>query len=326
MLIGLLLIFASVSYGQTTIYGGRGMLRVFSAKTVQPGSFYLNSFFMTFLNNTATAGLEKDYTLNFGLTYGLSSRLELTAQIIAYQDDQRHVFGPPGNTQLGLKWQSPLSSSAFSTGLRGFIIIPTAQNQNVPFEPFSSDKLAWGITGLITLDMTHTFPLFPLKLYTNIGYLDHDISTFFSNEVTDQLQLGFGFKMPVRSVILYSEYTGEIFLNASNVDFSNNSMRVTQGLKFVGPLNVIVDLAVDVGLSKDLNSFPVHDYADWKFIAGLSYQFFSSKSRHRSNRISRKRQMQDAGKTNAVKSKRDKVEEDLDKLRKKLEDDSDEKP
>lgn len=327
--IAIMIVFTSPSVAQTTLYGGRGMLRVFSAETVQSGTFYLNSFFISFLKGESGSGLGKDHTLNFGLTYGLSSFVELTAQIVPYQDDQKHIWGPPGDTQIGFKFRLPLSTSGIKTGIRGFLSFPTAQNHNVPFEPFSSEQVAWGVMGLITFDMTNTFPLFPLKFHTNVGYLDHNINTIFSNEITDQLMLGFGFKIPVQSFIFYTEYTSEIFFNHEAINFRNNSMRLTQGFKFVGPLNIIIDLGVDIGLSQELNNDPaeiVHKYADWKIIGGLTYQFTAGKINSKNTKVSKRNRREEERKLEEIKKKREKTDQDLEKMRKNLEKDSKKKP
>jgi hypothetical protein len=319
---------APPSDAQTTMFGGRGMLRVFSAESIQPGSFTVNSFVLTFLKeeNKAT-GLSKDYTFNIGLTYGLSNNLELTSQIVAYQDDQEHIWGPPGDLQFGLKLRLPIATSAISTGIRGFFTIPTAKVHNVKFEPFTSDKVGWGVMGLLSFDMTHSFPLFPLKFNINIGYKDNNIKTFLSDELTDQLLLGAGFKIPIRSTIIYTEYTGEIFFNHDAIAFRNNSMRVTQGVKFLGPLSLIIDLAVDVGLSRDINDPAqiVHEYADWKIIGGLTYQISSGRFSGKQGKIS-KRKLKGQEERDEIRSRREKAQKDLEKMRKKLEGDSDDKP
>lgn len=322
------IVVAPLSVAQTTMFGGRGMLRVFSAESMQTGSLTVNSFVLTFLKdeNKAT-GLAKDYTFNIGLTYGLSHNLELTSQIVAYQDDQKHIWGPPGDLQLGLKLKLPLSTSAISTGIRGFFSIPTAKNHNVQFEPFTSDIVAWGVMGLISFDMTNSFPLFPLKFNINIGYKDNNIKTFFSDELTDQLLLGAGFKIPIRSTIIYTEYTSEIFFNHDAIAFRNNSMRITQGFKFLGPLNLIIDLAVDVGLSRDINDPAqiVHEYADWKIVGGLTYQITTGRFSGKQTKIS-KRKLKETEQLEETKSRREKTQKDLEKMRKKLEEDSDDKP
>lgn len=326
ILTGVLLFYPLINFAQTTVFGGRGLMRVFSAETVQPGSFNIHSNFSFFVTNENQGPfLTKDYSFKIGLTYGISPKLELTGQIVAYQDDQKHVWGPPGNTQVGFKLALPFYTGGFKTAVRGFFIFPTAKETNVLFEPFTSDKVSWGLMGILTVDMTNSFPLFPLKAHLNIGYVDHNITTLFGGELTDQLLLGFGFKLPIRSVIFYTEYTGEIFYNVNNINFRNNSMRITPGIEFVGPFNFVLDLAVDIGLSQDLAtySFPLHEYADWKVIAGVSYQFlpqpktsFAKKSKkHQPGSID----------VEEVREKRKRTREALEEIKKKLEED-DKKP
>jgi hypothetical protein len=221
-----------------------------------------------------------------------------------------------------------LSTSGFITGVRGFLTIPTAQNHNVPFEPYSSNQVSWGVMGLITVDLTNAFPFFPLKFHTNLGYLDHNIKTVFSDEITDQLLLGFGFKVSIRSIILYTEYTGEIFFNHNDVNFRDNSMRLTQGFKFVGPLNLIVDLGLDIGLSRDLDNYPapLHEYADWKIIGGLTYQFKAGRTYNKSSRVLKRNPKEEEKILEDIKKKRQKANEDLKNLQENLEGDSEKKP
>ncbi len=258
---------------QTTLAGGRGMLRVQSAKTVQAGSFVTNSFFSTFFHK-GPQGNVYDHTWNFGLTYGLTDHLEAAARILAYQDDQRHRYSPPGYTELSLKWNWPRSWRRVHTGVQGRLRLPTAQNNNVPFEPYSSGNVGWGASFLASYDVPGRIPL---QLGFNFGYFDHDIGTFLKKGSTDQIVFGAGFKVAARAIIFYTEYTGEIFLNQPGLAFRNNSMRLTHGVKFRAPFNLLLDIGGDVGLSRLPNrpSGPVHEYADWKLFAGLSYHFIT---------------------------------------------------
>ena len=263
---------------QTTLYGGRGLIRVFSAEPLDGSQLFVNSFFQTFLNNDnpGSGSLGKDHTFSLGLTLGLVKRTELTAQVVAYQDDQRHVWGPPGDTQLGIKYHTPLSGGGIMTGVRAFLIFPTARLHNVPFEPYSSGKLAFGLQALLTLDMTESFPLVPLKLYANVGYLDNDVRQNFLRDEQDQLLLGAGLKFPINSVLLFTEYTAEIFTHLDALSYSENASRLTQGVTILGPWNLVFAIAADIDLSTTKNvagRFYAKDYADWKIIIGANYQF-----------------------------------------------------
>lgn len=310
------IIFSSIAYPQTAYTGGRGIFRVYSANTVKPGVLYSNLFTQSFLFTRGSAPLGKNHNLSLGFTYGISNDVELTAQIVGYQDDQQGIWGPPGNMQIGMKLKMPFSSYNVSTGLRGFLSLPTAKNQNVLYEPYSSEQVAWGIMGLLTIDMTDTFPL---KFHSNLGYLDHNISTFFSDTINDQMLLGLGFEFPIASVVLYTEYTGEIFYDNPNVDFGNNSMRLTQGIRFPLILNLIFDVAVDIGLHRQAGNVPepVHKYSDWKVIIGASYEF-SSRSRKKKLDLSEKDLELDKEMIEEIKKKRQEVAKKIEEMRKKI--------
>ncbi len=306
----------TTAFSQTTLAGGRGMFRVFSAQTIQAGSIFLNSSYLSFFR-----GSGNDQTFNLGLTYGVTNNVELTAQVVPYQDDQKHDWGPPGDTQVGIKWRLPLANSRFSAGLRGLFILPTAVQHNAPLEPYSSNQVAWGIMGLFSFDLTNSFGQLPLKIHTNFGYLDHNIETVLSKDGTDQLLLGFGFKFSAHPFIIYTEYTGEFFLNNSAIKFGDNSMRLTQGFKFLGPLNFIVDFGLDIGLSRGLETYPgpLHKYADWKIITGLTYHFKTGKVHGyaaKATKIDRKKENK---RLEAVRKKRKNVDQDLKEKRKSLE-------
>jgi hypothetical protein len=280
---GFIFIFALPGFGQTTIYGGRGLLRVYTAEPIGRGQLFVNSYFQTFLDKRANAlsssrngSLGKDHTFSLGFTLGLSKRAELTLNPVLYQDDQKHIWGPPGDMRLGLKYATPLVFGGLSTGLGVFVNLPIAKNHNVIYEPYSSGKLGGGVIGLVTLDMTDAFPLVPLKLYLNFGYFDHSFGDQLFNDEEDQYLVGAGLKFPIRSIVFYTEYTGEVFVDNPAVSRSENSTRISQGVKILGPWNIIFDLAGDWGLHKSaaIPANPAYqkDYADWKVILGLNYQ------------------------------------------------------
>ncbi|MDZ7343478.1 MAG: hypothetical protein ONA90_03075, partial [candidate division KSB1 bacterium] len=262
-------------FGQTTLYGGRGLMRVYSAEPIGRGQVFINSYFLAYFDpEQRKNNLGKDYTLSLGLTIGLTKRAELTLNPVLYQDDQAHIWGPPGDTRVGVKYTTPLSFGAVSTGVRFFISLPTAKNHNVNYEPYSSGKVGGGLLGLINLDLTDSFPLVPLKLYFNFGYMDHNFGDKFFSSEEDQYLFGVGLKFPIRSLVFYTEYTGEVFANNIYVSSSENSRRISQGLKVLGPWNLIFDFAADFGLHQPAaspsNPKYQKDYADWKAIVGIN--------------------------------------------------------
>lgn len=313
-------------YSQTTLFGGRGLLRTQSAETVGRSVFYLNTFFSTFLQATPSAStLGKDHTLTIGLTFGIGSFVELTGLLTPYQDDQKHIWGPPGDSQLGLKFRTPFSGSSVITSVMIFTKIPTAKVRNVPFEPYSSGKLGAGALGIVTFDLTETFPLFPLKAHFNFGYMDHNVRDELFNDIEDQFLIRAGLKFPIRSTILYTEYSAEVFVdNPVVTEYRYNSQRITQGVKFLGPWDLIMDLAVDISLSKKPekpDAVFLKEYADWKIIFGINYQFFFRKQQNRyvkkdkdrDSRLRRRRAL-----PLEVHEKRQRIQEELEKMEKSL--------
>lgn len=321
-------------FGQTTLYGGRGLIRVYSAEPIGRGQFFVNSYFLAYFDpDQQKSNLRKDYTLSLGLTIGLSKRTELTLNPVLYQDDLVHIWGPPGDTRIGVKYVTPLSFGSVSTGVRAFVNLPTAKNHNVSYEPYSSGKIGGGILALINLDMTDTFPLVPLKFYFNFGYQDHNFNDKFFSSEEDQYLFGFGLKFPIRSLVLYTEYTGEIFASNPYVSFSENSRRISQGLKILGPWNLIFDFAADFGLHKPADS-PANpkyqkDYADWKVIVGLNYQVsWPGQERRPNDVIPVRKDRREIEELDKIREERESAGENMKKMKEALEEEQpkEEKP
>ncbi|MDZ7289330.1 MAG: hypothetical protein ONB42_05280 [candidate division KSB1 bacterium] len=315
-------------FGQTTIYGGRGLMRVYSAEPIGRGQFFINTYFQTFLDPSKRRGsLGKDHTLSLGFTIGLSKRTELMLNPVLYQDDQKHVWGPPGDMRIGVKYATPVAFGGFATGIGLFVKLPFAKNHNVSYEPYSSGKLGGGIVGLVTLDLTEVFPVVPLKLYMNYGYLDHNFRDQFFTDEEDQYLVGVGLKFPIRSLVFYTEYTGEFFANNPNVSRSENSTRLSQGLKVLGPWNLIFDFAADIGLDKPVSgpfdpAYEMYkkDYADWKIIVGLNYQVQWQGSERRPSAAARLREDRRAmEELEQIRTERENAEKNLKKMQESLE-------
>ncbi len=323
-----LAIFAGTAQAQTTIYGGRGLLRVHSAETIGKGRLYVNSFLATYLQAVKSSStLGKDHTFSIGITYGINRYFELSALLVPYQDDQRTIWGPPGDTRLGMKFQTPFSGRSLISALRLFVNLPTAKYSNVPFEPYSSGKLGMGAQLILTADMTDSFPLFPLKAHVNFGFFDQNIRDQLFIDEEDQYIIGAGIKFPVRSSVVYTEYTAEVFSNNPVITaYTLNSQRVTQGLKFLGPWGLIFDFAVDISLSQkppaNSNSDFLKEYADWKVIFGFNYPMRLKWGESRRERLAR--QARERNKSRAVQEvheKRQYIEEDLKKMEESLQGD-----
>ncbi len=321
------LVFPLTAHSQVTMAGGKGLLRVFEAETVYPGHFYFNPFYNGYFTETATGNSNEDHTMIFGLTLGLTNSFEVLAQLVPYQDDQTHIWGPIGDTRLGVKFHVPNKGSAIQNGLLAFTTFPTGINHNLPYEPFTYDANGWGLMWLTTFDFRKGAATLPLKLSLNLGYHDMDWSDRYFSDKKDQLLAAVGIKFPIRSSLLYTEINGEIFINnPDQVPFSQNLFRVTQGIRFLGPWHLVCDIAADLGLggdnSNDIENFAnpyMKNYADWKIIVGFTYRTTLFKHLTREEKIQQRKQREEDNKLDAIRKKREKVVKDLEEMKKKLE-------
>ncbi|OQX96234.1 hypothetical protein B6I21_01415 [candidate division KSB1 bacterium 4572_119] len=311
-------------YSQVATTGGKGLAKVLSADPVKAADIFVNWNASTFMEQTSRTTLSKYYRSDLNVTVGLASYLEVYLNITPYQDDQTHLWGQFGNTHLGLKYLTPFSSSFFKLGLDGFFKFPTARIGNVGYESFFSENPAWAMRGLLSLDFIKIMPSFPLKFNFNYGYIDHDIYDQYFTSKIDQMLIGAGFKFSIRSIQFFTEYSGEIFFNnPTEVEFNQNSQRVTQGIRFLGPWNNTIDVSFDYGLTQydslETDDIFHKEYYDWKVRIGVTHRFSVQKYFDKTAKLERMKEEEERRKLEAIKKKRQKVKEDIQKMKNSLE-------
>ncbi len=317
-----LLFLPTIGFSQIALKGGRGLLRVQDAETVSRGDLYLASFGSTYLKKS-NGSLAKDYHLTLNATYGLTSYLEVSTRFVAYQDDQKHIWGPIGDTELGLKIKIPVAERLFFLGLRNYFILPTAPKHNLPYEPFSADHVAWSPGVAASLDLTDVL-YFPLKLYLNWGLIDRyfRFQNIFGEKI-DQYYLGAGLKFSVGGTIFFWEYYTEQFYNRRDeLSFRQNYQVSTQGITFLGPSNFIVTLAGEISLTdvSPRTFFVQKDLAKWKVWVGISkYISFRNYLSEIAERKRRQRErMEELKKQQLIKKERVTAEDELRRMQEKL--------
>ena len=318
-----ILLIVQQGYSQVSFTGGKGLARVLSADLVRASDIYVNWNLSTFMKQTSPSTLSKYYRSNLNVTVGMASYLELFLNFVPYQDDQKHLWGQIGDTNFGFKYLTPLSTNFFKFGISGFYKFPTARIGNVAYESFFTDKPAWAIKGLITLDFIHMMPTFPLKFNFNLGYMDHDIYDQFFTSKIDQMLIGAGFKFSIRSIQFYTEYTGEIFFNNSQqVAYNQNSLRLAQGIRFLGPWANTIDFNFELGLTKydSLKNLDIFhkEYFGWKVRLGITHRFSVYKYFDKTAKLQRLKEEEERRKLELIKKKREKVKEDLQRMKNSL--------
>jgi hypothetical protein len=320
-----LLTFTTAGLSQISYSGGKGLYNVLEADPIRTTDIYFSTNMLSFMREEPGSNvLTKYFSNNANLTIGLANYLGCFLNFVPHRDDGVNLYGTIGDTHFGLKYLTPLSSRVFKLGLAASYKFPTAGIANVPFEVYSTDKPGWAIKALLSLDFLPIMPSMPLKLNLNFGYLDHNIYDDYFYSKIDQLFLGTGLKYSIRSLQFYTEYSGEIFFNnPSQVEFNQNSMRLTQGIRFLGPWNNTVHIAFNYSLTnydslKNIDIFH-KEYATWEFVIGISHRFSVYKYFDKSAKLERKRRAEELRRLEAIKKKRQNVKQDLKKMKDELE-------
>ncbi len=270
----LILLFITVSQAQISLQGGRGLLRVQDGEIAEYGDLYITVFGSTFFEKPANSNsLATNSNLNLNFTYGLSHFLELSGRFVAYQDDQKHIWGPIGDTELGFKLRLPFGSERnVRLSFRNYFILPTGVNHNLQYEAYSTDKFGWSPGAAMSLNIEDKFAV-PIKLYFNGGYIDRDLGNHIFSADDDQIYFGGGFKFLFKNTIFFWEYYTEQFSNREEeITFKENYQVSTQGLVFLGPYNIVFTTAFDINLaeSTERTFYKKKKLSDWKIWIGIS--------------------------------------------------------
>jgi len=336
------LVLAGSVWSQVTMMGGKGQLRLFDAENSFPGHLYVNGLYSLFLEKhdyPPTDGkgdtrsvLVKDNTFNLSLTLGISKGVELFIHTVPYQDNQKDLWGPIGDTRCGLKVHIPNQGAAMQIGMAGYVQIPTAPHHPLPYEPYAADAYGWTMLGILNLDLKNTGQALPLKFSLNLGYRDMDWRDQYFADQEDQLVAGIGCKFPIRSYQFYSEVTGDIFINHSDITLRQNFIRFSQGVRFLGYKNFIFDLAGDFRLtgyrptSAEVGrNALLQRYADWKILLGASYRTTLFTRLTPEEKKARALQAEEKKKLDEIRKKREKVAQEMEELKKSIENEKKEK-
>ncbi|MCZ6820774.1 MAG: hypothetical protein O7G31_14990 [Calditrichaeota bacterium] len=216
-------------HAQLNFNGGPGLVYVQSAWTLERGH-------LTAGGQTRFFGENADYTDSRPLTvwnvsgrvninYGMGKHFELAVTPIIYQDLNRPSgkVSSPDDLVISVKvgsFNSPGSSLTygFTLGTR----LPLGEVHNVPFEPYASDNVSWGLGGLLSYTTDPLYPEAATSVHFNLGYWNHNdvgvdlvqggsIGTEPST-MSQELLYGIGVKVPKDALDFSVELYGNAFL------------------------------------------------------------------------------------------------------------------
>jgi hypothetical protein len=291
-----------------------GAFYIQPAWSLNKGAFYLGSHARSFFKDEVISqnGTERGETFwnvqgRLGLHYGLTSKFELGVSQIIYQDTHRGTDGY--NLPDDLLFRAKLarlgvSSSNVRYGLQLDVRLPTGQYHNVPLEPYSSDRITVGLTGLFSILSEPLYPQAGVNIHANLGFKTHNdvgarlteqsSDTILVSESTTEVIYGAAFSAPIRDFTVSAELYGRSFVDRPPITaFSREaSLYLTSSLGYQANPWLYLKVGLDLRLlgGKDQTVYdpergsPVAvpwkeelNYPAWRLQLGTAIAFHSGK-------------------------------------------------
>ncbi len=227
-LLAVILGFASLAAAQPNFNGGKGLTYVTSAWTLDPGYLTVTGFTRSFgkVGNFATGAVTIwDVSGRVSLNYGLSRHFELVVAPQVYQDTNRGGSGVnlPSDLFVQVKvgsFSSPGSSLAYGALLS--TRFPLGKTQNIPFEPYTTQKFSWGVGGMMTYSRDPLYPEEGTSVHVNLGYWNHnDVGAELAaggppqtkpGTMSQEILYGVGVRVPKDVFDISAELYGNVFI------------------------------------------------------------------------------------------------------------------
>ena len=213
---------------QANYNGGLGLVYIQSARIIEPGYFTLSSHSRGFtqgLNQAATVEVSS-VSGRLNINYGLRKNIELSLTPLMYEDTNKGSgSNSPGDLFFSVKIGSfTAPGSHLSYGVSVNSRIPIGSIHNLPFEPYSSGRVEFGLTSLVTYSLDPLFPEESTNIHFNIGYWNHnDVGVDLVGggdpnskvaSMSQQLLFGTGVRIPKNRFDFSFEVYGNLFLQA----------------------------------------------------------------------------------------------------------------
>lgn len=257
------------AWGAPGLYGTKGLLRVLSADSEGKGRLSLNLHGQFSQEDIETAPgqteQERNESVHLGVTYAPVRNVELALSGLY----RRASFGDRstrglGDTQLSVKLNFPVTDM-LALGASGFALLATGD------EAFTNEEPIFGGRGIATFDMATVEGAPPFRLHLNGGYMlnqrEYDGQTV---NADDMVLIGAGLELPSDLFTPFVEYTAEYAPASDSLEFAEQPMRATLGVRFETPIHLSADLGIDLGLSRELED-GTKAVPNWNIIFGLSW-------------------------------------------------------
>lgn len=308
-----LLVLATGARSQGLVFpGGRGLMHVHSALTLDRGAVtlhgYTTSYYKTVLVRNDIQGAHSvtfwDVQGALALHVATGRHLELGLTQLVYQDTHRGENGYDAPSDLALKIKYGSLGKPHSRLRLGLLIegrIPLAKHHNILFEPYSAGRFEMGVTGLLSYTTDLLIPEAGFNMHFNVGFWHHnDVGKFLTGVASDNVAVlspsrrfvwGWGFVLPSTQFDFALEFFGQLFaVRPPETAYSREDfVYMTPSVLFRLSNKVAFNAGLDVRLTRDedktqYNTLPrVHpdlpSYPAWRVRVGTRIYLNKSEPR-----------------------------------------------
>jgi len=280
--------------------GGRGLVHLSSAWTLDQGVATLQAYSSTYFKSDRVPGPGGqpigvtfwDIQGAVSLHFASGRHFEWAATEIVYQDNHRGGKGYNLPDDLFLKLKVGSLGSTSSPFRFGFLLesrIPVAPKHNIVLEPYSSGRVEGGITGLVTYSPDLLIPEKAFNLHLNLGYWFHNDAGLRINGQpvlgpSRHVSYGLGFAVPTQQFDFSLELTGRAFIERppEGTFTRDDFMFLTPGISYRPSRQLAFQFGVDLRLTSvqqasaaavKLPSPNFPQYPPWRLRLGMKFHF-----------------------------------------------------
>lgn len=284
------------------VNGGRGALHVRSAWALDAGYFTILTHSRLYgkvgnVTNNGSPITYWNFQSSLSFNYGLRQQFEVGFTPILYQDltgdgRRQNVFD---DLFFNLKMGSlGRKGSKMSYGLELGARLPKTASRNVIFEPYSTRKLAFGATAIISYVRDPLYPDDGFGVHFNLGYWNHNdvgerlttlpptVDTVQVKAMTQELRYGGALVIPTERLDIRLEVVGTSYIEKppATAYSRENVTYFSPGLVYKPYRWMSLSGSADLRLSSDRDetSYGVNsvsrfsglpNYPDWRFNLGI---------------------------------------------------------
>jgi hypothetical protein len=265
------------------------------------GRFYTKHEIFTTPAGTASGIMVWDSQLSAMIAYGVTRFLEIDASPVILQSNHQldHKTDSPGDLFISAKWSAPSLPPKLKTAIQTDVRLPLAQHHNVPLNPYSTDKTAFGVSALISFRIMGASPEKGLVLDANLGYFnfndagarltDNPADSFAQASATQELRIATAIRWMGEQYGFYSEVLRRNYLTPppATAYSLENSTYLSSGLLYQFNPYILLAAGVDVllagrnddtryesdGISLVVRPWQtIPNYPDWRVNMGVTFR------------------------------------------------------